>query len=123
MKPLFNAYRILATIVGVAIVLLVVVGVPLKYANVVAPDFWPNFLEKGAHGYRIGLWITQNVGVGHGMIYMVFFLVVLLIANKSRWPLGFTAVILVSGLVPFLTFWAEARVISRVRSEFPEVSS
>lgn len=122
MKVLFLAYRILATIVGVAIILLVLVGVPLKYSHKVWPDLWPSFLENGEPGNNLGVWISSNIGVAHGFIYMVFLLCVLLIAVTMRWKVPFILIILVSGLIPFLTFWAEKQVVRKVRNAYPELS-
>lgn len=123
MKALFNAYRVLATVVGLSIITLVVVGVPLKYAHDWWPDFWPGFLQVGESGQRLGSDINLYLGTAHGFIYMVFVLVALMLALKARWPMGFTAITLVSGTIPFVSFWAEHRAIKRVRAEYPEVSA
>ena len=106
MKPLFNAYRVLATVVGLSIVTLLVIGMPLKYAHRYVPDLWPGFLSEGAPGQHIGAVINLNLGIAHGFIYMVFVLVALMLALRARWPMSFTLVTLLSGTVPFLSFWA-----------------
>ncbi|MGN6251335.1 MAG: DUF3817 domain-containing protein [Marmoricola sp.] len=123
MKPLFLAYRVLATVVGLSIITLVVVGVPLKYLHDLFPDFWPGFLQVGEPGQRLGADINLYLGTAHGFIYMVFVLVALMLALKARWPMTFTLITLVSGTIPFVSFWAEARAIRRVRAEHPEVGS
>jgi integral membrane protein len=120
MKALFLLYRVLATVVGCSIITLVVVGIPLKYAYKVVPSFWPDFLEQGASGQMLGTHINMYLGIAHGFIYMAFVLVALILANESRWSLPFTVVTLLCGTVPFVSFWAEARAIKRVRSEHPE---
>lgn len=120
MKALFLLYRVLATVVGVSIVTLIVVGIPLKYAYKVFPDFWPTFLEQGAHGQAFGADISMYLGTAHGFIYMAFVLVALILANESRWPLPFTIVTLLCGTIPFASFWAEARAIKRVRADHPD---
>lgn len=123
MKSLFWAYRILATVVGLSIITLVVVGVPLKYLHDLFPDFWPGFLQVGEPGQQFGADVNLYLGTAHGFIYMLFVLVALMLALKARWPMGFTLVTLISGTIPVLSFWAEARAIRRVRTEHPEVSA
>lgn len=123
MKPLFWAYRVLATVVGLSIITLVVLGVPLKYLHDLFPDFWPGFLQVGEPGQRLGADINLYLGTAHGFIYMLFVLVALMLALKARWPMGFTAITLISGTIPFVSFWAEARAIRRVKAEHPELSS
>ena len=116
MKPLLNAYRVLATVVGLSIITLVVVGVPLKYVHAI----WPSVLPEGSRGWQIGSDINLYLGTAHGFIYMAFVLVAFMLALRARWPMLFTIVTLVCGTIPFLSFWAEGRAIRKVRAEHPE---
>jgi integral membrane protein len=118
-KPLLNAYRVLATVVGLSIITLVVVGVPLKYAH----ELWPSVLPEGSNGWQIGSDINLYLGTAHGFIYMVFVLVAFMLALRARWPIAFTIVTLVCGTIPFLSFWAEFRAIRRVREQFPALEA
>ena len=119
MKPLLNAYRVLATVVGLSIITLVVVGVPLKYVHTI----WPSVLPEGSGGWKLGSNINLYLGTAHGFIYMAFVLVAFMLALRARWPILFTIVTLLCGTIPFLSFWAEFRAIRRVREQFAEVSS
>jgi integral membrane protein len=121
-KQLFWAYRVLATVVGLSIITLVVIGVPLKYLHDLFPDFWPGFLQVGEPGQQLGVDINLYLGTAHGFIYMLFVLVALMLALKTRWPMGFTLITLVSGTIPVVSFWAEARAIRRVKAQHPELS-
>jgi integral membrane protein len=112
-KPLLNAYRVLATVVGLSIITLVLVGVPLKYVH----EIWPSVLPEGSHGWQLGSDINLYLGTAHGFIYMVFVLVAFMLALRARWPIVFTVVTLVCGTIPFLSFWAEFRAIRRVREQ------
>jgi integral membrane protein len=96
----------MAYVVGVLLVLLVLVGVPLKYLS-----------AEGSAAQGWGEWITQNLGVAHGFLYMVFLLAAFDLARRSRWTLGFTAVILVLGTVPVLSFVGERAATGRVRAQ------
>lgn len=116
MKPLLNAYRVLATVVGLSIITLVVVGVPLKYVHTI----WPDVLPEGSDGWQLGSDINLYLGTAHGFIYMVFVLVAFMLALRARWPIFFTIVTLLCGTVPFLSFWAEHRAVRKVRAEHPD---
>ena len=117
MKPLLNTYRVLATVVGLSIITLVLVGVPLKYVH----ELWPSVLPVGSTGWRIGSNINLYLGTAHGFIYMAFVLVAFMLALRARWPIFFTIITLLCGTIPFLSFWAEFRAIRRVRAEYPEL--
>jgi len=118
-KPLLTAYRVLATVVGLSIITLVVIGVPLKYIH----TLWPSVLPEGSNGWQFGSDVNLYLGTAHGFIYMAFVLVAFMLALRCRWPIGFTLVTLVCGTIPFLSFWAEFRAIRKVRAEHPEVST
>jgi integral membrane protein len=117
-KPLLNTYRVLATVVGLSIITLVVVGVPLKYAH----KIWPSVIPQGSNGWQLGSNINLYLGTAHGFIYMAFVLVAFMVALRARWPIAFTIVTLICGTVPFLSFWAEFRAIRRIQEQFPEVA-
>jgi integral membrane protein len=118
-KPLLTAYQVLATVVGLSIITLVVIGVPLKYVH----TLWPSVLPEGSAGWEAGSNINLYLGTAHGFIYMVFVLVAFMLALRARWPVVFTVVTLLCGTIPFLSFWAELRAIRKVRAEYPEVVS
>ena len=99
-------YRVMATIVGVLLVVLVLVGVPLKYLT-----------EKGTSPQHVGELITQYLGVAHGWLYMIFLVTAFLLSRRARWSIGFTVTTLLCGTVPLLSFWAERRATARVRAQ------
>lgn len=99
-------YRVMATIVGVLLVVLILIGVPLKYLT-----------DEGTAAQGLGEWITENLGVAHGWLYMIFLVTAFLLSRKARWDLLFTVVTLVCGTVPVLSFWAERRATARVRAQ------
>lgn len=118
MKALLTTYKVLASVVGVSIVTLLVVGIPLKYVHAL----WPSVLPVGSTGQELGDAINAYLGTAHGFIYMAFVFVALILAQRARWPLVFTLVTLVCGTIPFLSFWAENRAIRKVEREHPEAS-
>jgi integral membrane protein len=106
---LFNAYRVLALVVGVLLAFCALVAAPLKY-----------LAEEGSGLQQFGesasiMWLF------HGWIFMVYVVVAFLLARRARWSVGFTLLMLVAGLVPLLIFWVEHRVAQKVRAENPEL--
>ena len=106
-------YRVAATVVGVLLVVLILVGVPLKYAHVPVPGLWP----EGSRLQLVGEGITSYLGTAHGWLYMIFLVLAILLSRRARWDLGFTLVTLACGTVPLLSFWAERRATRRVREQ------
>jgi integral membrane protein len=106
-------YQLLAGVVGVLLVVLCLVGLPLHWAHLIDPAWFP----VGSTGERVGDAISQYLGVAHGWLYMVFVLLAFVLSRKAGWDLGFTLVTLVLGTVPIASFWAERRATRRVRAQ------
>jgi integral membrane protein len=101
----------MAYVVGTLLIILVCVGVPLKYLT-----------TDGTDPQQLGEWITTYLGIAHGWLYMTFLVMAAILARKARLPLGFTVLILVLGTIPFLSFYAERKTTGRVRAEHPELA-
>ena len=91
MIGLLTRYRVMAYVVGVILVVLMLVGMPLKY---VGGDPW----------------VIEHVGPLHGWLYAVYLLVTLHLARRRRWALRKTVGVLLAGTVPFLSFYVERQV-------------
>ena len=61
-KNLLLAYRVMATVVGVLLIVLVLVGLPLNELHLLN-DAW---FRKGSDAQELGDWISRNLGVAHG---------------------------------------------------------
>ncbi len=107
-------YRIMASIVGVLLVVLCLIGVPLHWAHLINPAWFP----VGSTGEQIGDAISQYLGVAHGWLYMIFLFAAFHLSRLARWDLKFTIVTLALGTVPIASFWAESRATRRVREEY-----
>jgi integral membrane protein len=120
-----TAYRVMATIVGVLLVVLCLIGVPL--ANFDGSPMWgvfdstPTWVTPGSDAQQLGEAITTYLGVAHGWLYMIFLFSAFLLSRRAGWDLPFTLVTLLCGTVPILSFWAEHRATRRVRAEHPEL--
>jgi integral membrane protein len=113
LRAALSRYRVLANIVGVLLVVLCLVGLPLHWAHLVNPAWFP----VGSTGEQIGDGISEYLGVAHGWLYMLFVLLAFALARKARWDVGFTLVTLALGTVPIASFWAEHRATRRVREQ------
>jgi integral membrane protein len=109
-RNLFIAYRVLALVVGLLLVTLTV-GMVLKYG-----------LTEGTDLQTFGDSLTGVVALMHGWIYIVYVVVAFLLSRRAGWSLGFLALMLVAGLVPFLIFWVEHKVVADLRAEHPELA-
>lgn len=93
MRSALTRYRIIAYIVGVVLIVLVVIGMPLKY-----------LADQPV--------IVETVGPAHGFLYMVYLVAVFDLARRARWSIGRTALVMLAGTIPFVSFYAE-RVVTR----------
>lgn len=118
MKSLFAAYRILALVVGVLLIV-GVVGSAMKYGHELVDADW---LAKGSDVQRLG----DDLGLvwlAHGWIYMIYVVVAFVLSQKARWSIPQFLLMMIAGLVPGLIFWVEARVARQLRAEHPELQS
>ena len=116
MNKLLTGYRVMATVVGVLLVVLCLVGLPLHWAHLVDPAWFP----VGSDGERLGDAISEYLGVAHGWLYMIFVFVTFALSRRAQWDLGFTLVTILSGTVPLLSFWAERRATRAVRRQLAD---
>ncbi len=112
MKRALVFYRVMANIIGVLLIVLVLVGVPLRYLS-----------PAGSGAANIGGWITMYLGITHGYLYMIFLVTAFYLSRKARWSLGFTFVTLLCGTIPVLSFWAEHRATRQVRAQLASAGS
>jgi len=115
-KATFNVYRVLATVVGVSIIILIFVALPLNELHRVNPAWIP----LGSSAQQFGDGINKYLGTAHGFIYIAFVFVAFALSRMARWSVPFTIVSLVCGTIPFLSFWAEMRAIRQVRGVLAE---
>jgi integral membrane protein len=99
MEKELKRFRVLAYVVGVALLLLVTAMV-LKYAAD-APT------------------MMRIVGPGHGFLYAVYLVVSIDLAIKARWSMKGTGMVLIAGMIPFLSFYAERKVHEKMQAGQP----
>ncbi len=97
-------YRIMAWVVGVLLVVLVLIGMPLKYLA------------------GNGLVVTIT-GVPHGWLYMALLVSAYNLGRRVDWPWLRLILIALAGTVPFLSFVAEHYATKDVRARIATVES
>jgi integral membrane protein len=89
-------YRVMAYVTGVVLVVLCFAGIPLQVAGHPA--------------------VANDVGVVHGILYIVYLVFAWLLARRLKLATGPTVVMLLAGTVPVMTFiverWVSRRFIS-----------
>lgn len=93
MQGALTRYRIIAWVVGVVLIVLVVIGMPLKYLG---------------HDDTV----VATIGPFHGFLYMIYLVAAFDLSRRLRWPLSRMVLVMLAGTIPFLSFWVE-RVVSR----------
>lgn len=88
----------MAYVVGTLLVVLVCVGLPLKYL--------------GGDG-RVVTW----TGIPHGWLYMILLITAVDLGRRAKWSWRRLLLIALAGTVPFLSFVAERSATRDVRSK------
>lgn len=89
-------FRVMAFIVGVALLVLVLHMV----------------LTYGFDNHALDWWAMP-----HGFLYMVYLVAVFLLGAALRWSLGRMIGVMLAGCVPFLSFWVEAKVSAQAKAQ------
>ncbi len=96
-RSALTRYRVMAYVVGVLLVVLVCVGVPMKYL---------------ADDDRVVTW----TGVPHGWLYMALLITAVDLGRRVKWSWKRLFLIALAGTVPFLSFVAERSATKNVRA-------
>lgn len=111
MSRLLLAYRTLANVVGVLLIVLFFVGLPLNELHRLN-EAW---FTEGTSIQQFGADVSKYLGITHGWLYMTFVGTAFALSRKAKWSVGFTITTILLGTIPIVTFWAEHRATRRVR--------
>lgn len=89
---MINTFKIISFLEGTSYLLLLFVGVPLKYLGDNA------ILVKG-------------LGMPHGLLFLAYIVMALLIRKKAKWDGMTTFIVLIASLIPFGTFYVNKRFL------------
>lgn len=96
MQGAVTRYRVMAYVTGVLLIVLFFVAVPVKL-----------FAHNGI--------LSTAVGLPHGLLcYPLYLLTIFDLYRRVRWPLGKVVVMVLAGVIPFLTFYVERRVVAEL---------
>lgn len=98
MRNALLRYRVMAYLVGTLLVVLTLVGLPLKY--VYGDD-------------RVVTW----TGIPHGWLYMILIITAVDLGRRAGWSWRRLLLIALAGTVPFLSFLAERSATKDVRDK------
>ena len=85
-----STFRKIALLEGLSYIILLVIGVPLKYL----------FNND---------WVVKLLGMPHGILFIAYIIFSLILYKKMKWSnLDFT-IILSASLIPFGTFYADRK--------------
>ncbi len=91
MHSALRRYRIMAWIVGTGLLVLVLVGMPLKYLG-----------DNKS--------VVAIVGPIHGFLFMAYVLLTFDLARRAKWSFVRMILVMLAGTIPFLSFWTERKV-------------
>lgn len=90
--PLLKNFRYVAIAEGISY-LLFAVTMPLKYVyEIMEPNFY--------------------VGMAHGVLFLLYCFLGMACALKCKWTFGFSILVFLASLVPFATFYLEAKYLN-----------
>lgn len=95
LKTKIGRLRILSIIEGASLILLVFIGVPLKY-------------------FMASPMLVKILGPVHGVLFLLLVFMVISAAIEFRWKFGRTILILVSTVVPFGCFYVENAIFKKL---------
>src|SRR3954447_10222589 len=98
MRNALTGYRVMAYVVGTLLIVLVCVGMPLKY--------W------GGNDSLVTV-----AGIAHGWLYMVLLIAAVDLGRRARWSWGRLLLIALAGTIPFMSFVAERSATKDVRAK------
>ncbi|MFI0444173.1 DUF3817 domain-containing protein [Actinomadura sp. 6N118] len=96
MEAAITRYRLLAIVVGVMLLLVVFVGMPIRYI--------------GGNGTPSAI-----ISPIHGALYIVYLAIAYDLWRKTGWPLKQMAIMVSAGLIPFLAFFIERKIVREAR--------
>ena len=96
-RKALSFFKVMAILVGIGLLVLCL-GMVLKYGydKPGLSDFWD---QK------------------HGLLYMIYVGATANLGFKMRWSPGRMGAVMLAGVVPFLSFWAERKVAGQVERE------
>lgn len=90
---MLNTFKVISILEGLSYILLLFVGVPLKYIG-----------ENDV--------LVKSLGMPHGLLFMAYIILALIIRSKMKWDLKTTFIVLIASVLPFGTFYIHKKYLS-----------
>lgn len=84
-------FRLIALIEGISYILLLFIAMPIKY-----------MLDEPI--------VVKYVGMGHGVLFILFIILLAIAAIQYRWKLPFIIFAFIASLIPFGTFYLDTKL-------------
>ena len=94
---MINIFKITSFLEGTSYLLLLFVGVPMKY-----------FMDNPI--------MVKSLGMPHGILFMAYIVMALLIRGKMNWDFKTTLIVLVASVLPFGTFYVNKKYLENVET-------
>lgn len=96
-KTMLKIFRLLSIIEGLSLITLMCVALPAKYY----------------FGYFDIVW---NTGMIHGILWMIYFILSLLVSHQEKWPVTLWIITLFASVIPFACFFLERKLKASLTS-------
>jgi len=97
LKTDLGRLRIIAILEGISFILLIGIGMPLKYLADIHI-------------------VNQVIGMAHGILFLLFVLAVFPVQQLYKWSIITTGLVLISSLLPFGTFIADKKILQKIEA-------
>ncbi|WNJ16848.1 DUF3817 domain-containing protein [Pontibacter sp. G13] len=105
MQQFFNShlgrFRLISLVEGISYILLMGVGMPLKY-----------MFTDHADLTELGTSLVTMFGRAHGGLVVLFIVFGALAAMSRKWDIEKMAILFLASLIPFGAFWAEKKYLA-----------
>lgn len=124
-RKALSFYKVTSVVTGVMLLLLVAVMV-MKYAFHVqlflfTPNGFAEFMPLAPEGVDSdfvpqGFDLFKAILIAHGWFYVVYLVSDFMVWSPMRWGFGWFLLIALGGVIPFMSFFLEARVVKKVNA-------
>jgi integral membrane protein len=91
---MMKAFRIIALLEGISYILLLFVGIPMKY-----------MMDNPT--------MVKAMGMPHGVLFMAYLFLAISLKTQQRWKFGEFMVILAASILPFGTFYVDKKYLKQ----------
>ncbi len=91
---MIKAFKLIAILEGVSLLLILFVTMPLKY------------------GFDQGL-PNQIIGMAHGFLFLAYVVLAFLVKPELNWNFKTLVIVLLCSIIPFGTFWMERKYLEK----------